>query len=101
MEQLGLLSILNWQPVTWNKVHSDDVTLFYHLFLFALTRLDSSWSKLEQSLDAFIKARKELEEMFIRQNRPLVLNLSNWRKCLISLERPLQIIGSFDEGMMA
>lgn len=49
---------------------------------FALTRLDSLRSKLEQSVDAFIKARKELEEIFVRKTFSLVLNLYNRRKCL-------------------
>ena len=52
------------------------------LISFALTRLDSLRSKLEQSVDAFIKARKELEEILVSKTFSLVLNLYNRRKCL-------------------
>lgn len=47
-----------------------------------MTRLDSLQSKLEQLVDAFIRARKELEEILVRKYFSLVLNLWNRRKCL-------------------
>lgn len=80
------MPVIDSNDFTMSELHYKEVWTC-HLSIvfslsFALAWFNSMWSKLEQSVDAFIKARKELEEILMRKTFSLVLNLYNRRNHL-------------------